>query len=341
MIISSLASGRYIDINESFLSTTGYTREEVISSTLFELQVWANPEERERLVQMVQEQGAVRNFEAAFKTKSGEVGFLLMSSEIIELNHKKCLLTVSKNITEHKQAEQQRLELAIERERIQILSNFITEASHEFKTPLSIVNTSAYLLGKTTDPDKKGQQIHQIKDQVKSITKLVDALTLMTKLDSGGQDFVLVEIDLNEILRVVCHGIQSAFQEGNLDCVIELSEKPMLLRGDSGYLKQALQHILDNAVHCTQEGDRITIRSYQRAGHAIIEIIDTGDGISDDDLPHIFERFYRADKAGTTRGFGLGLPIAKAIVELHQGCIELESEAGKGSTFRILIPVSE
>jgi PAS domain S-box-containing protein len=341
MIISSLASGRYIDINESFLSTTGYTREEVISSTLFELQVWANPEERERLVQMVQEQGAVRNFEAAFKTKSGEVGFLLMSSEIIELNHKKCLLTVSKNITEHKQAEQQRLELAIERERIQILSNFITEASHEFKTPLSIVNTSAYLLGKTTDPDKQGQQIHQIKDQVKSITKLVDALTLMTKLDSGGQDFVLVEIDLNEILRVVCHGIQSAFQEENLDCLIELSEKPMLLRGDSGYLKQALQHILDNAVHCTQEGDRITIRSYQRAGHAIIEIIDTGDGISDDDLPHIFERFYRADKAGTTRGFGLGLPIAKAIVELHQGRIELESEAGKGSTFRILIPVSE
>jgi PAS domain S-box-containing protein len=340
MIISSLVDDRYIDVNESFTTATGYTREEAIGRTSAELQIWADPEDRVRYLQTVQEHGAVRNLEVSLRRKSGEIGQALMASEVVEIDNERCLLTVSIDITERNRAEQQRLELAVERERMQILSNFVTEASHEFKTPLSIINTNTYLLGKTTDPDKQGQQIRQIKNQVESITALVDALTLMTKLDSVGQDLSLAEINLNEIIGVVYHGMRSAFQERNLECVLELSKRSLLLQGNSGYLTSALQHIVDNAIRYSHEGGTITIRSDHREGTAVVKVLDTGDGISDEDLPRIFERFYRSDKAGTTRGFGLGLPIAKAIIKLHQGSVEVESEVGQGSTFRILLPMA-
>jgi signal transduction histidine kinase len=98
--------------------------------------------------------------------------------------------------------------------------------------------------------------------------------------------------------------------------------------------------VLNNALRHTPTGGTITIRSRRLDDHALIEIADTGAGIHPEDLPHIFERFYRSDKAGTTRGFGLGLAIARNIIEQHQGTIEVESEPGTGSTFRIVVPLS-
>jgi two-component system phosphate regulon sensor histidine kinase PhoR len=117
-----------------------------------------------------------------------------------------------------------------------------------------------------------------------------------------------------------------------------LSEKPLLVRGNPDYLKHAFKRILGNALRYTPADGTVTVRSNDSNGDLLIEIIDTGIGISKDVLPRIFERFYRQDVAGTTRGLGLGLPIAKTIIERHQGRIEVESEEGKGSTFRIILP---
>ncbi len=248
------------------------------------------------------------------------------------------IVNIGRDITERKQAEQRERELMLERERIQILADFITKASHEFRTPLSIIQTNAFLLRKIADPDNQKRRLQTIEGQVKHIAALVDDMTTLSRLDGGEGVLILKEVNLNDVVRAVHHGLQPMFREKQHEVTLELIEKPLQLQGDSDYLQQAMRRILENAIRYTPSGGSITLRSDYLDDNAVIEIIDAGMGISEDDLPHIFERFYRADTAGTTRGFGLGLPIARAIIEKHHGRIEAESKLGQGSTVRIYLP---
>ena len=162
-------------------------------------------------------------------------------------------------------------------------------------------------------------------------------LTTMARLD-GSQDLILRSVDANQIIREICKNRQSAFEEKNLVIVCMLSEAPLVVKAHADYLNQAVEEIVNNAIRYTPAGGTITIHSGHVADNVVIEVTNTGAGIGEDVLPHIFERFYRGDVAGTTRGFGLGLPIANAIIERHQGKIEVETLAGQGSTFRISLP---
>ena len=215
----------------------------------------------------------------------------------------------------------------------------ITNASHEFRTPLATINTSTYLLGKGPDAERRQYHMAQVEAQVNHITNLVEDLTALSVLDSGKQPLASHGVDLNEIIQAANGTMQADFEESRHKVVLELYQEPVNMRGDSDYLQQALKRLLSNAVQHTPAGGTITIRSDIVRGDAIVDIIDTESGIKEGDLPHIFERFYRADVAGSTRGFGLGLPIVKSIVELHQGRIEVTSDVEKGSVFRIVFPV--
>jgi PAS domain S-box-containing protein len=241
------------------------------------------------------------------------------------------------DISAQKQAEQQRLALALEKERVQILTRFITQASHEFRTPLSNINTQAYLLTRLAEPDKKEQYLRQIEAQVKIISELVDELTTMTRLDSSDH-WMMSRVDLNQVLQDASQSAMTDAPEEHPDMILKLSEKRLSLQGNPDYLKHAFKRILGNALRYTPADGTVTVRSTANDGALLIEISDTGIGISEKVLPRIFERFYRQDVAGKTRGIGLGLPIAKTIIERHKGRIEVESEEGKGSIFRIILP---
>ncbi len=328
-----------VDANTNASRRLGYSQEELLQLTLLDVEMICNTGSEDNLVWESTFSGT-RVYECEYQRKDGSRIPVEVSSRLTQYDHREVLQNFVRDITERRQAEDQHLELMFEKERMQILANFISQASHEFRTPLAIIQTSAHVLGKATDPERKGQKIRDIEGQVKDITTLLDSLTLMAQLDADAQHFQYSEVNLNEILLGVCREMQLGFPGAEPVFTLQLSEDPLFLQGDAAYLKQALQKIVENAVLHSPAGDAITIHSDRREGHALAEIIDTGDGISDDYLPHIFERFFRADKAGTTRGFGLGLPIAQKIIELHQGRIEVESEVAKGSTFRILIPLT-
>jgi len=245
---------------------------------------------------------------------------------------------ISFDITDHKQAEQQRLELALERERMQLLASFITQASHEFRTPLSIISTSTYILQHSDHRDKQEKHFHQINQQVNIITQLIENLSTLSKLDSG-QNILLETIDFNQMLHDMFRSKEGMLQKSGIEGTLTLDETPILIYSNIDYLEQAFSHLWDNAVRYTPRGKRISMRSQLIHNKVIIEITDTGIGISSDDLPYIFSRFYRADKAGSTRGFGLGLPIAKAIIEHFGGQIDVTSVLDQGSVFRVTLPV--
>lgn len=242
------------------------------------------------------------------------------------------------DITERKQALNRALALAIERERVQILSHFIENTSHEFKTPLSILQTSLYLLEKQTDPDKQKQYVEKIREQIGSLVRLVEELVRMTELDDLTQ-VKRQKVDFNLLVEEAAARVQSRAEAKRLVLTCQLESSLPLIDADADWAGEMLVEILDNAIRYTPEGGTVTVQTRLSEEYLVVEIQDSGVGISPDVLPHIFERFYRADEAHSTRGFGLGLAIAKKVAELHEGEIRVKSEVGKGSTFTILLPV--
>jgi protein-histidine pros-kinase len=242
------------------------------------------------------------------------------------------------DVTERKLADAQYMELRLERERTGILTNFIRDAAHEFRTPLSIINTNLYLLDKVTDQPRRDELQARIQEQADSITRLVEALTTMVRLDYGVSD-EMAPVNINNIVRATVSRMQSAMAEKPLVSQFHDSEYVALVNGDAGDLTLALTCLLENAIRYTPAGGTIRVNTERQDNYQIITIADTGIGMTPDVLERIFERFYRADYARTTRGFGLGLSIARTIIEYHGGEIAVESAPGTGSTFRVTLPL--
>ena len=242
------------------------------------------------------------------------------------------------DVTERRRAARATLELAMERERISILGQFIQDASHEFRTPLSIIKTNTYMLGMQAD-DKEKRLLQTIERQANSIHELIEELVAMARLDSG-VDFKRESLHINQPTRTLAETVTHQAEAQGKQFQTILGDNLPLVMGDLKWLYEALHHLIDNAIRFTPEGGTITLRTLTEDDRVIVEVSDTGMGINADDHEKIFKRFFRADEAHTTRGFGLGLPIVKAIVEAHQGQITFDSTPGVGSTFRISLPTS-
>ncbi len=242
------------------------------------------------------------------------------------------------DITDRRQAADHSMQLALERERVKILSEFVRDASHEFRTPLSVINTRLYLMEKVKAPEKQSGYIEGIKEQTERILQLVESLITMSRLDSLS-DTTLEAIDVNHLLTAMSLNIEASAQHKEITFTLELASEPYRIWGDMEELMTMFKAVLDNAVTYTAEGGEVSVRCYPLSDHEIaVDVRDTGVGISAEDLPRIFDRFYRADQARSVRGFGLGLTIARKIAERHGGRIEVESELGRGSCFRLIFP---
>ncbi len=241
------------------------------------------------------------------------------------------------DVTDRKSAADHAMQLALERERVHILSNFVRDASHEFRTPLSIINTRLYLLEKVNDPARQAEYIDGIKEQAERILKLVESLITMSRLDSL-IDLPTERLDLKRLLMAIGVEIESAARLKGLAFMLDLPDEALYVRAEMNELMIAIDAIWDNALTYTPPGGQVELRCYRcNSDEIAVEISDTGLGIAADEIPRIFERFYRADRAHSMRGFGLGLPIARKIIDMHGGRIEVESVPNKGSLFRLIL----
>lgn len=247
---------------------------------------------------------------------------------------------MSLDITDSKKATQRAFDLALEKERMAILTQFIVDACHEFRTPLAIMQTDAYLLDHLEDPAKRQRKVAEIREQATGISRLVNLMVEMAHID-GGTSFTSGLINLNEWIAVETAQVQEMAAAQGVNLHLEADSDLPTIQGDGERLIQALHELLMNAVSFTPPGGMITVRTASTPDTVMVEVQDTGCGIPPEALPHIFERFYRQDEAHTMPGFGLGLPVARAIVERHGGRIEVESEVGVGSVFRMILLRSE
>ena len=231
-----------------------------------------------------------------------------------------------------------RLAAALESQR-----RFVADASHELRTPLTTVRGNASLLGRFEHltPEDRHAVVEQIATESERMSRLVGDLLTLARADAG-QVLRHEPMSLGPLLQNVAQQART-LAEGKVSVsVVSLADGTVM--GDPDALRQLLLILLDNAIKYTPPGGSVTVglRTESRsgsAGVARISVVDTGIGIARADLPHVFERFYRADRARQTGGTGLGLAIGKWIAEAHGGSITVESETGSGSIFTITLPL--
>jgi signal transduction histidine kinase len=246
------------------------------------------------------------------------------------------VLTMVRNVTEQKQVQERAFAFALEKARTQLLREFIEAASHEFRTPLTVINANAYLLTRLEDGYKRQDKIGGIQLQVKRLTRLVDMLLLMTLLETQG----VTEVSSVDVLVVVGQVLQELAEKYETRPCLHQTTAPHLplIQGNFDYLSQACLQILDNAYRFTPADGEIYLDIAPADGGVMLQVRDTGSGIPAANLPHVFEPFWRQDKAHTTPGLGLGLVIAEKIVEMHHGRVTLTSTQNQGTTVTIWLP---
>ena len=173
------------------------------------------------------------------------------------------------------------------------------------------------------------------------LNALVEDVLSLARLESPGTQLDLAEVDLAELLPAIMRDWEKRFAARQLKSQLDVPENLPLLKADESRLQEVIYNLLDNAVKYSQPGGTISLRAEVRGDRVRISVADQGIGIREADLPRIFERFYRADKArtGEAKGTGLGLSIVKHIVELHGGRVEAQSELGQGTTISAILPI--
>jgi len=219
---------------------------------------------------------------------------------------------------------------------------FIADASHELRTPLSVMRANGELLKRhLSEPVSANREaVDDIITESDRLGRLVGQMLTLARVDSGQAALTMSEVALDEIADDVSRGMRLLAQERgvSLDTAID---RPLRLRGDADRLRELMVVLTDNAVKYTDAGDRVRLELKRAPGGRItIRVSDTGHGIAPEALPHIFDRFYRVDKARSREsgGTGLGLSIARWIAEVHGGSIRAESATGVGTTVTVELP---
>lgn len=252
------------------------------------------------------------------------------------------VVAIAIDITERVRSERHQLDLALERERIDMLQRFMGDVSHDFKTPLTSIKLSLHLLGKIqTDADRQ-RHLEVIAYQANRLEKFMSDLFHMSRFDQSiTGEFDFGPVDINALLRAVLAAHEYIIQQHGHTVRIDTQAEIPATFGDPFELDRVFTNLLVNAVNYTPDGGQITLRTRCVDGNVIVEVQDTGIGIPPDEQERIFARFYRSDPARSAErgGMGVGLSIARKIVEAHGGRIEVESTPGEGSTFRVILPV--
>lgn len=241
------------------------------------------------------------------------------------------LVLVAQDVTEVRHLEQMRRE-------------FVGNVSHELKTPLTSIKglVETLLSGALEDPANNRRFVKLIDEDATRLSRLIDDLLQLSEIESKAVPLSVQSVSLRPLLESIAARFAQPIRERQLTLDLAIPVDTAPISGDPERLQQIFINLIDNAVKFNVPGGRITVSAAPRGTSIEVTVHDTGVGIPESDLPRVFERFYRIDKARSRAlgGTGLGLSIVKHLVELHGGRVTVESDVGRGSTFRVALPLS-
>src|SRR6516225_3619579 len=232
----------------------------------------------------------------------------------------------------------QRIESAVAR-----IAQFTADASHELRTPVALIRTRAEVtLAKPRNSDQYRDALKEVLAESERTTALIENLMTLARADTGSETLNFNRTDIGDIAREVSTQAQTLSDAKQLHWSVAIPDAAIWVRGDANALRRLLLILVDNAVKYTPPAGSISLALQRNGSHAEIRVRDNGIGISADDLPHIFDRFYRADKARSRElgGTGLGLSIGRWIANAHGGDIQVETSTPNGTTFVVRLPIA-
>jgi len=221
--------------------------------------------------------------------------------------------------------------------------DFVANVSHELKTPVSSLKImlETVLQEATSLTEVERDFLQRSYKEVEYLQSLIEALTKLSLIESGKVSFKIELLDLSPLLQELHASLKERAQKQGIEFQIELPPEPLLIKADFSSLREAFLAILDNAFKFTPSGREVQIKAFKQGEWIEVRFRDQGVGIAREDLPRIFERFYKVDKSRGTPGFGIGLSLAKHIVESFSGSISAFSEEGKGALFIVRFPAAQ
>ncbi|MCA0455964.1 MAG: PAS domain-containing sensor histidine kinase [Chloroflexi bacterium] len=289
------------------------------------------------------QEGPEREFKY-LNPQTGEPSWLTIKAQpvIAASGEVQFAVSIIRDITQRKQLETRTLELVVERERVKVLQRFVGDMSHDFRTPLSILSNSLYLMQRNTDPERQQAHAAKAEHQIQRMENLLDELLQIARLDENKVKFEFRLTDINIFLEPLIQEYELIALEKNIALKFLPQSEHCFARIDSSQFEHIFTNLIENAIAYTPKDGYIAVSTGTIDNQIFISVKDTGIGISAEDLPHIFERFYRADQARSTNtgGNGLGLSIVQRIIEEHHGKIEVSSVVDQGTNFVVRLPES-
>jgi PAS domain S-box-containing protein len=341
--IATIAEGRYIDVNESFLRATGYSREEVIGHTSRDLKFWEYPGDRTRFIGMLKEKGSVREMEITFRTKSGELRTGMDSAEVIDVAGEECVIAIFRDVTEQKKLERQMRQT----QKMEAVGQLTGGIAHDFNNLLGVIIGYSEVLEHRLPPNdplqKECLQIKKAGQSAASLTRQLLAFSRQQVLEPR-------ILDLNAIVLSVGKMLRRLIGE-HIDLRTQLDPELGSVKADQGQIEQVIINLAVNARDAMPQGGKLVVETsnvfldeeYARShapqapgAYVMLSVSDTGIGMDAETQARIFEPFFTTKELG--KGTGLGLSTVYGVVRQSGGHIWVYSQPGQGATFKIYLP---
>ena len=346
IMISTLTTGRLIDVNDTFLDACGYSRKDVIGHTESELGIWSESGVRNRMVSHLEEHGFINSLETGLRTGTGEILTVLASAEMIDIENEPCILSVILDITDRKKLETQLLHA----QKMDAIGQLAGGVAHDFNNIITAIISYSYLMKNRLDENDPSR------DNIDKIISLSDRAAQITHgllAFSRKQYFEYIPVRINGIIRDI-ENLLSKFITEEIELTTELASEEPTIVADKTQVEQIIINLVTNARDAMPEGGALSIKTelteidnefiglhgFGRPGkYVLLSISDTGMGMDEETKGKIYEPFFTTKEVG--KGTGLGLSIIYGIVKEHKGYIDVYSESDEGATFRIYLPEIE
>ncbi|MGH9603603.1 MAG: ATP-binding protein [Terriglobales bacterium] len=344
--ISTLEEGRYVEVNDSFLRLTGYERDEVVGRTVAELNIWTDPADRERMTAQIRMLGSVRDMELRYRNKQGVLRTGSLSAEVIELSGQRCLVSVMRDISDHRLLEEQLLQA----QKMEAIGRLAGGVAHDFNNLLAIILGYSDLLQEAIPAEgparKHLAEIRKAGERAATLTRQLVAFSRKQVLELKVFDLNTVVIENYKMLRRLIGE--------DIELLLEPDRQPTPVKADAAQMEQVIMNLAVNARDAMPKGGRLTIETANvvldatqvnrhvtmpAGAYVMLSVTDNGIGMDANTQARIFEPFFTTKEKG--KGTGLGLATVYGIVKQSGGYIWVYSEPGQGTTFKIYLPRAE
>lgn len=326
-------------ISPAFERITGYDTER-FDNQLNSLLDIMHPDDKQSDDTVFSFMQRMKNDEFRIYTKAG--GYRWVRNRIFPIHDRDGVLYryagIAEDVTELRAIQEKEIDLQVAEEKMRVLNEFIRDASHDLKTPLSAIMLKVDAIRRAKDDEQRNSVGIELKERAMHLSNLIDDLFTLSRIE-GREDMTVQPVDFVEIAKQTIKSSQPIAEAKALTFTADIPETNMRVFGNSDQLGRVVGNLVSNAVRYTERGE-VTVRLWIDDAGINFSVKDTGIGIPAEDLERIFDRFYRADTARSAQieGTGLGLAICKAIVEIYGGTIIVNSIVGIGTEFHVILP---